>query len=224
VNEIDLGISALLGIALASLIAAILALLAVRRWSDQAAVAKAKAQAQAHLLELRLFMEDPAQILRSQRALVLDQARIVRLLLPSFLVLAIPMAGVMWMLDGLYSRAPLRVGEPAVVLADLHQHSITAPENIIVETKPLYIESTRETGWRIRPARPVAGTISVGGMQTKVIAGSGIAFLPEPLPGSGGVRIPYPAATILGFPWLVWFLLLSGVAALALRRVLGVVF
>jgi hypothetical protein len=224
VNEIDLGISALVGIALASLIAAIVALLAVRRWSDQDAIAKAKAQTQAHLFELRLFMDDPAQILRSQRALVLDQARIVKLLLPSFVILAIPMAGLMWMLDGLYGRAPLRVGEAVVVLAESRHQSITAPQDVIVETKPLYIEATGETGWRIRPVRPVTGAIEVAAMRAKIVAGAGITYLPEPLPGTGRIRIQYPSATVFGFHWLLWFLLLSTIAALAFRRVLRVVF
>jgi hypothetical protein len=224
VTKIDLGIGALVGIAIASLIAAILALLVVRRWSDQDAIAKTKAQTRAHLFELRLFIDDPAQILRSQRALVLDQARVVRLLLPSFVILAFPMAGLMWMLDGLYGRAPLRVGEPAVVLAESRHESITAPHDVIVETKPLYIETTGETGWRIRPARPVTGTIEVAAMRAKIVAGTGIAYLPEPLPGTGRIRIQYPSATVFGFHWLLWFLLLSTIAALAFRRVLRVVF
>jgi hypothetical protein len=224
VNGTDLGISALPGITIAAVLAAVIALVAIRRWSDQSAIVRAKAQAKARLFELRLFMDDPIQILRSQRALIAAQSRVIRLLLPSFLVLVVPMALLMWVLDGFYGRAPLRVGEVAVVLAESRQNSIKAPEAVIVETKPIFLQATGETTWRIRPVRPATSVLEIGYARTKIVAGSGIAYLPHPLTGSGEVRIHYPSAMVFGFHWLVWFLLLSAIAAMVLRRVLRVVF
>jgi uncharacterized membrane protein (DUF106 family) len=224
VNGTDLGIIALTGIAIASLITSLVAILAIRRWSDQDAVLRAKSEAQAHLLELRLFMDDPVQILRSQRELVVAQARVIKLLMPPLLILAVPMAMVFWMLDALYGRAPLRVGEPAVVLAKARPNSIRAPEAVLIETKPLFIQSTGETAWRIRPVRPVTGTILVSDLRAKLVAGSGIAYLPKPLADPDGVHIQYPPATVFGFHWVVWFLLLSAINALVFRHVLRVVF
>ena len=222
-NETDLGIWALCGIVPASFGSALVAILAIRRWSDQEALARAKSQAQAHLLELRLFIDDPSQILRSQRALIADQVRIVKLLLPSFLILLVPMAVILWTLDALYSRGPLRVGEPAVVSGQFRQSSVAPPVGIEVETKPLFALATGETCWRIRPERPLRGTLRIGDRTAAIVAGSGVSFLPQPLWPSS-IRIPYPPATVLGFHWLLWFILLSAVFALLLRRSLRVVF
>jgi hypothetical protein len=169
-------------------------------------------------------MDDPIQILRSQRALMAAQSRVIRLLLPSFLILVGPMALLMWALDGFYGRAPLRVGESAIVLAHSRQSSIKAPDAVIVETTPIFLQATGETAWRIRPLRPVTGALTVGTTKTKIVAGPGIAYLAHPLTGSSGAHIHYRRATVLGFHWLIWFLLLSATAAIVLRRVLRVVF
>lgn len=223
-NGVDLGAAALLGIAFASVAVSAIALLLLRRWSDQEAIATTKAHAQAHLLEFRLFVDDPLLVLRSQRDLVIDNIRLMRLLLPAFLILAVPMVLVMWQLEALYGRAPLRVGEAAVVSAPSQQHSIVAPDGLVVETKPVYIEAEQQTSWRVRPSRATAGMLRVGSVERRIVAGSGISYLPEPLVGRSGINVPYPRATVLGLHWLVWFLLLSTVASLILRRPLRVAF
>lgn len=223
-NEIDLGYGALIGIASISVAATVIAMLVVRRWSDQDGVSRAKAQANAHLFELRLFMDDPAQILRSQRALVVDQLRLMKLLLKPLVILCLPMALVMWILDSLYSRAPLRVGEATVISVGARQHSITTPDSVAVETKPVFITSTEETSWRIRPRQPVSGAVRVAGMQATLVSGSGTAFLPRPLMRHVGIRIEYPSATVFGFHWILWFMLLSLITALVLRGPMRVVF
>jgi hypothetical protein len=223
-NAVDLGGMAFSGIALASIGTALLALLVVRRWSDHDRIARVKAQAHAHLLELRLFMDEPAQILRSHWALVVDNARMLRLLLPSLLILAVPMVLVLWGLDAMYGRAPLRVGEPAVVSTESRYNSISTPDGVIVETKPLFIQATGQRSWRIRPVRSASGIVTAGSGQRRIVAGSEIAYLPEPLVGASPIQIGYPRATVFGVHWLVWFVLLSTAAAFVLRRPLRVVF
>ncbi len=222
-NETDLGIWALFGIVVASFVSAVIALLVIRCWSDQGALARTKAHAQAHLLELRLFIDDPTQILRSQRALIVDQARIMRLLLPSFLILMIPMALVLWTLDALYSRGPLRVGEPVVVSTDSRQVSINPPSGLLVETKPMFVQASGETCWRVRAIQPLRGTLRIADKSAAIVAGAGVSYLPDPL-WRESIRVPYPRAMVLGLHWLIWFLLLSAVFALLLRRSLRVVF
>lgn len=223
-NGVDLGAAALVGIALASVVVSAIVLLLLRRWSDQDAIATTKAHAQAHLLEFRLFMDDPVLVLRSQRDLLIDNMRLMRLLLPAFLILAVPMVLVMWQLDALYGRAPLRVGEAAVVSAAFQQHLIESPGAIVIESKPVYIQAEQQTSWRIRPARATSGMLRVGSIQRRIVAGSGISYLPEPLVGKRAIEVGYPRATVLGLHWLVWFLLLSTVAGLILRRPLRVAF
>jgi uncharacterized membrane protein (DUF106 family) len=223
VNETDLGLWALFGIVVASFVSAAIAILVIRRWSDQDALARTKSRAQAHLLELRLFIDDPAQILRSQRALIADQARIIKLLLPSFLILMIPMAVVLWTLDAFYSRGPLRVGEPVVVSTSSRQVGLNPPSGLLVETKPLFVQATGETCWRVRAIQPLRGTLRIADRSAAIVAGAGVSYLPEPL-WRESIRLPYPRATVVGLHWLIWFLLLSAVFALVLRRSLRVVF
>jgi hypothetical protein len=176
------------------------------------------------MLEFRLFIDDPAQILRSQRALVLDNLRMMRLLLPSFLILAGPMLVVFWGLDAFYSRAPLRVGEAAVISVQSFHSSIATPEGIVVETKPLLIQASNQTSWRIRPVHATSGTVAVASMQERIAAGSGIAYLPASLVRNPAIQIGYPRATVFGFHWLLWFVVLSTIAAFVLRGPLEVVF
>jgi hypothetical protein len=167
-------------------------------------------------------MDDPRQVLRSQRALLADNVRIMRLLLRPFLIVAIPMALAMWQLDALYGRAPLRVGEPAVVSAEWRQSAIGAPDGLMVETVPVYTQATSETSWRIRPLRPTSGIVRVASFERRIVAGSGIAYLPEPVVGRNAIDIRYPRATVLGLHWLVWFVMLSAIASFILRRPLRV--
>ena len=39
-----------------------------------------------------------------------------------------------------------------------------------------------------------------------------------------GIRIEYPSATVFGFHWILWFMLLSLITALVLRGPMRVVF
>jgi hypothetical protein len=93
-----------------------------------------------------------------------------------------------------------------------------------VETPPVYLASAGETCWRVRPTRPASGLIRIAGASTRLVAGPGIAYLPEPLFGRPAIEISYPPATVFGLHWLTWFLILSTVAAFLLRRPLRVRF
>ena len=217
IREVDLGAAAFAGIAVASAAAAVMALVVLRRWSDQKKIAELRSRAAAHLLEFRLFMDEPALILRSQRDLLVDNARLMGLLARPLLILAVPMGLLMWQLDALYGRAPLRVGEAAVVTSDSRPDSFVVPEGVAVETAPVYLQATNETCWRIRPSREVSGTLRAGTVKTRLVAGSGVAYLPNP---NG---ITYPEATIFGLHWLIWFLILSTVGAFILRKPMRVV-
>jgi hypothetical protein len=162
-------------------------------------------------------MDEPALILRSQRDLLVDNARLMRLLARPLLILAVPMALFVWQLDALYARAPLRPGEAAVVTTQSRQSSIAVPNGVAVETEPVYLQATNQTCWRIRPTHTVSGTLRAGTRQTRLVAGSGVTYLPNP---NG---IAYPRATIFGLHWLVWFLVLSAIVAFLLRKPMRVV-
>jgi hypothetical protein len=194
-----------------------------RRWSDQKSIAEVKRKIAAHLLEFRLFMDEPRVVLRSQAALLVENARLLRLLVPPLLIMAVPIAALMWQLDALYSRAPLRVGEAAVVSTDSPQRAITVPDGVRVETETIYLPSAGDSCWRIRPVRAVSGTARVAELQARIVAGSGIAYLPDPIASRHRLEITYPHASVFGLHWVVWFFVLSTIAAFILRRPLRVV-
>jgi uncharacterized membrane protein (DUF106 family) len=217
IRDVDLGLPAFAGIAPASAAAALLALYVLRRWSDQKKIKEVRSRMAAHLLEFRLFIDEPALILWSQRDLFVDNARMLRLLARPLLILVVPMALIVWQLEALYARAPLRLGEAAVVTTESRQNSITVPDGVAVETEPVYLQATNETCWRIRPSRTVSGMLRTGPRQSRLVAGSGVTYLLNP----NGVT--YPHAKIFGLHWLIWFLILSTIGAFILRKPMRVV-
>jgi hypothetical protein len=217
-NEVELGIGALAAIALVSVAMTIIALLVVRRWSNQEEIARLRRISQAHLLELRLFQDEPAQMLRSQGALVVDQLRLAALLFRPLLILAAPMLLVMWQLDALYGRAPLRVGEAAVISVDSADHEIVAPAHLRIETRPVFAKAIGRTSWRVRPSQETSSIVRIGSLQRKIVAGSGITYLPEPFLARQEILVSYPRANVYGLHWIVWFAGLSIISAFALRR------
>jgi hypothetical protein len=250
VNEVDLGLPALAGLIPASVLFTAAALLVFRSCSDQPAIRRTKSLAQAHLLEFSLFKDEPRLVFRAQRDLLLDNLRLLRLLLPSVLILALPGMVLFGLLDACYGRAKLPVGQPAVVTAQLAGDSDSATlfpvDGIRVETEPVRVAADRQLVWRIRPLQPASGRLRLetpAGIVTKsVSAGAGISLVSERRAGSWfpfvleptelpfshpdfrWIGIQYPKATIFRLHWIVWFLLISLAAALLLRRPLRTAF
>ena len=112
-------------------------------------------QIHAHFLEFRLFFDEPRLIWRAQKDLLRANLRFCGALLLPALILALPMTWVFMQLDVLYGAAPLRLGEPVVVTAqmatDLQRNDsesvLRAPPGIAVETPPVRIVSERQIAW-----------------------------------------------------------------------------
>jgi hypothetical protein len=239
----DLGIAALAGLIPISVLAGMGMLVVFRYASDPAAVRRAKGIAQAHLLEFRLFMDDPLLILRAQRDLLRANLRFMKLMLRPFLWMLIPMGLLLACLEAVYGHVPLAVGEAAVVTAEVKNLSgafeLKSPAEIAVETPPVYVPAENQVSWRIRPLRSATSELQIAYgsrlFAKRISAGSGFHFLSErrgsflnlllyptepPLSDNKmeWIEVRYPDATILHLHWLVWFFVISGVTALALRR------
>ena len=74
-SRIDLGIEPLVSLIPVSILAGIGMLVVFRHASDQAAIRRSKNLVAAHLLEFRLFMDEPRLVLRAQRDLIVGYAR-----------------------------------------------------------------------------------------------------------------------------------------------------
>jgi len=243
VTEIDLGMPALASLVPISVLSGISMLLVFRRASDQAAVRRAKSLVTAHLLEFRLFMDEPRLILKAQRDLIVANARFLRLMLRPVVVLTLPMALLLAAMEGFYGHAPLRICDPAIVTAQMKHDdtslSLKAPDGITVETPPVRVAADRQVSWRIRPLRATNAQLELvradRAIAKSISAGSGMHYLSErrgslanlllrpterPLSDSevDWIEVRYPTATILSLHWLIWFFAISAVTALALRR------
>ncbi len=102
-----------------SLIYGLTAALVFRRFSDQALIRAAINRMIAHVMEFRLFLDSPALVLRAQRDLLRENLRLLRLVLLPSAILAIIFIILFPQLDAMYGHAPLQVGEPSVVTAQL---------------------------------------------------------------------------------------------------------
>ncbi len=156
-----------LSLTLIGVLAGIGMLWTVRRFSDQAAIRLTKRRLRAHLYELRLFADEPALMWRAQRQLLRYNLRYLRLMLRPALVLALPMVLLLVHLDAFYGRAPLPVGEAAVVTvqmktaADSQAPVLEAPAGIAVETPAVRVVGERQLSWRVRPLREVSGNLRI---------------------------------------------------------------
>ncbi|MDP3000668.1 MAG: hypothetical protein Q8N47_24505 [Bryobacterales bacterium] len=212
---------------------------AFRRMADREALRAAANRIQAHLLEFWLFVDEPALVWKSWGGLLWANARFLRLLLVPLVVLSIPATPLFFFLDAVYGSSPLRVGEPAVVTLKFSQPpdrlELKAPDGISVESPPVYVTGEREVSWRIRPLRPLSGTLvwTLAGskVEKSVAAGTGPRFVSrkrtrsplelvqyptEALLGAGRidwieVSYPYASVAFLGLQthWAVWFLAFS---------------
>lgn len=224
------------------------AFLAFRRWADRASLRRSMNLLLAHLLEFRLFLDEPRLVLRAQRALLAENFRMLRLVLKPVLLLAAPMLIVLSQMEACFEYAPLRPGEPALVTIQLTEWNslpspaLHAPPGIAVETEPVRVVAERQVSWRVRGSRPEAGDLRLDWnnrvLTKSIVCGSGVHYLSEqrvrsiwpfllhpteallPDTGVAWIEVRYPYAAILGLNWIVWFFLSSAAGAFLCAAVL----
>jgi hypothetical protein len=214
---------------MASAVCGVAMLWVLRRTADLTRLRIIRKRLQAHLLEFRLYYDEPSLIWRAQKALIADNLRLLLLLLRPALILALPMAWLLAKLDLVYGYAPLPVGASAIVTAQLNRPltsddanaTLQAPPAIQVETAAVQIPRERQLSWRIRPVGAVIGALRVrvgGDTVEKTIAVGDRPLLLRRRGGQAGavawIEISYPdnEFRLLGWrlPWVAWFFLLSG--------------
>jgi hypothetical protein len=165
--------------------------LVFRRFTDSARMRRTINRILAHLLEFRLFLDDPRIVLRAQRELIGENIRLLRQIALPSLILAIPFALIYAPMDRHFGHRPLRAGESAVVTAPLASGltELKAPRGVVVETPGVRVLRTGEIAWRVRTVSTAFGDFPAG------------------------VAVRYPRATVLRLPWVVCFLAISTLAA-----------
>ncbi|MFL6354529.1 MAG: hypothetical protein ACJ74Z_22135 [Bryobacteraceae bacterium] len=252
-SEVDLGAEALWTLALVSALAGLTMLYVFRHWSDQDALRATTNRMLAHFMEFRLFVDEPPLVIRAQRDLFFENWHLLKLLARPSLILIVPSIILFTQMDACYSRAPLRIGEAAVITVQLKNFAdattspivLKAPATIRVESPGVRVEGANQISWRIRPIAALSGRLEVIGPERAVtksiVAGEGLHYVAErrvsslpafllhlnepPLLDSSiaSIDVFYAPATILHLHWLVWFLAVSCTAAIVVSVLPSVV-
>jgi len=151
-------LAALAVLAVAGVVSAVAARWTFTRYSDQAKVRAAQRQIKASLYELRLFVDEPAVLLRAQRRLVTSNLRYIALMLRPLLMVSGPIFFLMTVLDSLYGYGPITQGASAVVTVKVQPSvdlgstlpAIEATQGIALETPVVRIPGEYRFYWRIR--------------------------------------------------------------------------
>ncbi len=201
-----------------SAIYGMVAALVLRRFSDRAAVRASMNRMIAHVMEFRLFLDTPSLVLRGQRDLLLENLRLLRLILLPSIMLAAVFLALYPQFDALYGHSPLKPGEPSVVSVRIDGNAtLEAPPGINIETPPVHSLHDHQVSWRVRPMGTTAGDLRIRQgdrvLTKRIVTGEGFI---------GGyssrtIDIRYPRRSVWGAHWLVWFFLISGAATLAYR-------
>ena len=148
-----------------------------------------KRKVYASLLELRVFADEPVVTWRAQKSLFAANLRYMGLALKPAMWMIVPMALLILHLESFYARAPLPVGQEAIVTMGMAPGwdarspapALTAPTGLEVATPPVRVEAAREISWSIVPRGEISGQLvfRVGGQEIvkKIEAGSGQRFV-----------------------------------------------
>ena len=161
------GLNAMLSLVPLSALIGVGMLWVFRRTSNQEAIRKVKARLQAHLYEMRLFVDEPLLVWQAQWGLISANVRYVGLMLVPALVMTAPMILILGQLECFYGYSPLAPGQTAIVTVQMKSTGVgltpalRAPKGIIVETPPVHVDGGRQISWRIRALRATTGDLQL---------------------------------------------------------------
>ena len=175
----------LAGLAIVSALIGIGMLWVVGKTSNQQAIERAKKRMQAHLLEMRLYRDEPGLLFRAQGQLIANNFRYVGQMLRPALVLTLPMVVLYGHFDSVYGLRPLRVGESALVTASTKlpgtELVLHGSDQFVVEGNPVSVTATNEVVWRIRALAEGASELlletPLGPIPKSAVAGDSGAYL-----------------------------------------------
>ncbi|MET0153128.1 MAG: hypothetical protein ABW298_11040 [Candidatus Binatia bacterium] len=154
------------------------AVLFVFRWASNAAAIRAtRRRAQAELLAVRLYRDNPRVVLRAQARFLAALARYLGHMLVPFSVLLLPFALICAQLDARYGARALQPEERAIVeafgtSAMLDSAELQSADGIVIETGPVRIAERGEMSWRVAakaPGRQFLTLVVAGGRVDKEV-------------------------------------------------------
>lgn len=222
-REIDLGAAALWLVALPASAFGIASALVFAHFADFTCLRQSWKRLQARFLELRLFAEDPLIILRSQRDLLIENARLLgAIALPLGMIAPVSLA-LAFLLNHYFAQAGLMPGQPAVITVQMTNGAADRMSNVQlstdrgmkVETGPVRVLARQQVSWRISPVANAEHGLTVwdGNSSTKVTVAVGSVSAPTRVRSNdrriAWIKLSYPPAVIYGRTWMVWFFVFS---------------
>src|SRR5579872_3140028 len=144
--------------------------LSFRLFGDREAVRELRRRLWAHVLELRLFGDEPALAFGSLFGIAKINARLLACAMPPLLITA-PVVGLLVVhLNDFFTRTPLQNGGAAVLTVRWRGPGsapvrLETPWWIQVDAPPVHIPPEGEVSWRLHATAPRVGvcTVSVSG-------------------------------------------------------------
>jgi hexosaminidase len=229
---VDRGWDALIALLAAGVISGLASMALFRKWSKPVELRRASNRLLAHLMEFHLFADDPVLILKAQRDLIRANLKVLRYMALPGLLTAIPVAVVCIVCEAVFGKAPLPVGGSTVLTVQYETDSpgdaavIKTPAGIEVDAGPVHVTRERQVSWRLHSRGEAEGNVvlAIGGnrIAKSIAAGpvlrwtserrsrlGGFLLHPyeEPLlhPPARWISVEYAAASVFGWPWMVWF-------------------
>lgn len=138
-----------------------LASLTVLRWiSNQKAIRRTKDLLAAHVLEVRLFSDQPRVVLRAYFSLIGTMLLYLRYALMPLLVLALPLLLLFGQLALRFEHAPLESGRDFLMTANFQTRGSLAtavlklPPEVVEAAPPVHIPLQREIDWELMGQQP----------------------------------------------------------------------
>jgi hypothetical protein len=137
------------------------AILVYKYTSNQAGIAKIKRQLSMHLLEIRLFRDDIAQVLKSTLAIVVKNPIYIGHNLIPMAVMIVPMVGVMVQLVSHYGYTASEPGSTELLrvvldpdgLVESSDVSLTVPSGVTLDAPPVHT-ADGQAYWRLTADEP----------------------------------------------------------------------
>lgn len=135
----------------------------VFKWtSNPRAIRAAKDRIKGRILEMRIYQDDPAIILKAFGGTLVSNARYLGAILVPFIALIIPVMIIFMQLDERYARRPLGETQQTVLSVELKDGidpyetpvDLSTSGGVEAATKPVRVSKENEIDWRLRVAAP----------------------------------------------------------------------
>ena len=202
------GMSPLWGLLWVSVLTAVLALLIYRWFSSQESIRRTKDRMKAHILEMRLFQQDPVLMGRAVHSALRSNLSYLRLNLKPFLFMFIPVVLILIQMEARFGFRPLQPGDSVLVKtfwrSDPSREKDTPvrlvlSDGISIESPSLRVKENREIDWRIHVEKWGEASISLQSSEGTVTLPLEVSDRMVPVSSwNGGKnaldRVFYPAA------------------------------